>query len=115
MERRLREDVSAKFEISRTAARSQTDRFVVQMTISASGATLRGQESGPTLFAAVDAVTDVMAKQIRRYRAGRTERRRRAGRRAVRRCARTPTRCCMSATPRMSPTRRRMSWAGLCA
>ena len=82
LERRLREDVSAKFEISRTAARSQTDRFVVQMTISARGATLRGQESGLTLFAAVDAVTDVMAKQIRRYkgRAYRTAQARRSAR-----------------------------------
>lgn len=82
LERRLREDVSAKFEISRTAARSQTDRFVVQMTISARGATLRGQESGSTLNAAVDAVTDVMAKQIRRYkgRAYRTAQARRSAR-----------------------------------
>ena len=56
LERHLRERVDAKLELSRTAARSETDRFVAQMTISTSGATLRGQESGLTLFAAVDAV-----------------------------------------------------------
>ena len=52
------------------------------MTINASGATLRGQETGLTLFAAVDAVTDVMDKQIRRYkgRAYRTSQARRSAR-----------------------------------
>ena len=82
LERHLRERVDAKLELSRTAARSETDRFVAQMTINTSGATLRGQESGLTLFAAVDAVTDVMDKQIRRYkgRAYRTSQARRSAR-----------------------------------
>ena len=87
LERHLRERVDAKLELSRTAARSETDRFVAQMTISTSGATLRGQESGLTLFAAVDAVADVMDKQIRRYkgRAYRTSQARRSARsRAIR-------------------------------
>ena len=82
LERHLRERADAKLELSRTASRSETDRFVAQMTISASGATLRGQESGLTLFAAVDAVADVMDKQIRRYkgRAYRTSQARRSAR-----------------------------------
>lgn len=82
LERHLRERADAKLELSRTAARSETDRFVAQMTISASGATLRGQESGLTLFAAMDAVADVMDKQIRRYkgRAYRTSQARRSAR-----------------------------------
>lgn len=82
LERHLRERADAKLELSRTASRSDTDRFVAQMTISASGATLRGQESGLTLFAAVDAVADVMDKQIRRYkgRAYRTSQARRLAR-----------------------------------
>ena len=82
LERHLRERADAKLELSRTASRSETDRFVAQMTISASGATLRGQESGLTLFAAVDAVADVMDKQIRRYkgRAYRTAQARRSAR-----------------------------------
>ena len=42
LERHLRERVDAKLELSRTAARSETDRFVAQMTINTSGATLRG-------------------------------------------------------------------------
>ncbi len=87
LERHLRERADAKLELSRTAARSETDRFVAQMTINASGATLRGQENGLTLFAAVDAVADVMDKQIRRYkgRAYRTAQARRSARsRAIR-------------------------------
>ncbi len=82
LERHLRERADAKLELSRTASRSEADRFVAQMTISASGATLRGQESGLTLFAAVDAVADVMDKQIRRYkgRAYRTSQARRSAR-----------------------------------
>ena len=82
LDRHLRERADARLELSRTASRSETDRFVAQMTISASGATLRGQESGLTLFAAVDAVTDVMDKQIRRYkgRAYRTAQARRSAR-----------------------------------
>ena len=82
MERHLPERADAKLELRRTARRSETDRFVAQMTISASGATLRGQETGLTLFAAMDAVTDVMDKQIRRYkgRAYRTSQARRSAR-----------------------------------
>ena len=82
LERHLTERADAKLELSRTAARSETDRYVAQMTINASGATLRGQESGLTLFAAVDSVADVMDKQIRRYkgRAYRTSQARRSAR-----------------------------------
>lgn len=67
LERHLREDADAKLELSRTAAHSQTERFVAQMTVTASGATLRGQESAMTLHAAIDKVADVMDRQIRRY------------------------------------------------
>lgn len=82
LERHLPERADAKLELRRTARRSETDRFVAQMTISASGTTLRGQETGLTLFAAMDAVTDVMDKQIRRYkgRAYRTSQARRSAR-----------------------------------
>lgn len=82
LERHLRERADARLELRRTARRSETDRFVAQMTITASGTTLRGQETGLTLFAAVDAVADVMDKQIRRYkgRAYRTAQARRSAR-----------------------------------
>ena len=67
LERHLSFMSDAKLEVSRTAARSQADRVTVQMTLTAGASTLRGQESAPNLFAAVDAVTDVMDRQIRRH------------------------------------------------
>ena len=67
LERHLRSISDAKLEVSRTSARSQKDRIVAQMTLTANGYTLRGQETGLNLFAAIDAVTDVIDRQIQRY------------------------------------------------
>ena len=67
LERHLRALSDAKLELSRTSARSQSDRVVAQLTLRAGGYTLRGQEGGPNLFAAVDAVTAVLDRQIRRH------------------------------------------------
>ncbi len=57
----------AKMEVSMTQARATRDRVQAQMTLNISGYTLRGQDSGVNLFAAVDAVTDVVDRQIRRF------------------------------------------------
>ena len=67
LERHLKPISDAKLEISRTSARSQAERIVVQMTIATNTYTLRGQETGLNLFGAIDAVTDVMDRQIQRY------------------------------------------------
>ena len=67
--RHLRSITGTKVEVSRTSARSQADRIVVQMTIDTGGYTLRGQEAAPSLYHAVDAVTDAMDRQIQRYKA----------------------------------------------
>ena len=66
LQRHLRHMTEAKIEISRTNARAQADKIIVQMTVMAGGSTLRGQESGVNLFAAVDSVADVLDRQIRR-------------------------------------------------
>ena len=66
LQRHLRHMTEAKVEISRTNARAQADKIIVQMTVMAGGSTLRGQESGVNLFAAVDSVADVLDRQIRR-------------------------------------------------
>ncbi len=81
LERHIKPVPDAKLEVSLTSSRSQADRFVVQLTLTGKGYTLRAQERGPNLFAAVDTVTDVMDRQIRRYKgkAYRTEQARRAG------------------------------------
>ena len=67
LERHLKTISDAKLEVSRTSARSQEDRVVAQMTLNTNGYILRGQEAGLNLFAAVDAVTDVMDRQIQTY------------------------------------------------
>ncbi len=66
LQRHLRHMTDAKIEVSRTSARAQADKIIVQMTVTAGGSTLRGQESGVNLFAAVDSVADVLDRQIRR-------------------------------------------------
>ncbi len=57
----------AKMEVSMTQARATRDRVQAQMTLNIAGYTLRGQDRGVNLFAAVDAVTDVVDRQIRRF------------------------------------------------
>ena len=67
LQRHLKTVSDAKIEVSRTSVRSKPDLFVAQMTLAAGSRILRGQESDLSLFAAIDAVTDVMDRQIRRY------------------------------------------------
>ena len=67
LERHLKAISATKVEVSRTSSRSQADRIVVQMTVDVGGYTLRGQESAPNLFGAVDAVTNVMDRQLQKY------------------------------------------------
>ena len=57
----------AKMEVSRTQARATRDRVQAQMTLNIAGYTLRGQDRGVNLFAAVDRVADVVDRQIRRF------------------------------------------------
>jgi putative sigma-54 modulation protein len=57
----------AKMEVSMTQARATRDRVQAQMTLNIAGYTLRGQDRGVNLFAAVDGVADVVDRQIRRF------------------------------------------------
>ena len=67
IERHLPNLDEAKMEVSRTQAKSAQDRVQAQMTLTISGYTLRGQDNAVNLFAAVDAVTDIVDRQIRRF------------------------------------------------
>ncbi|MBM3945494.1 MAG: ribosome-associated translation inhibitor RaiA [SAR202 cluster bacterium] len=67
LERHLKAVTGAKVEVEKTSARNQADQFVAQCTVTVNGRTLRAQESGPSLFEAVDVLADVMDRQIRRY------------------------------------------------
>lgn len=66
LERHLSQISDAKIEVSRSSAKSKEKSVVAQMTLSTGKYTLRGQDTGENLFAAVDAVTDVVDRQIRR-------------------------------------------------
>ena len=66
LKRHLTQISDAKIEVHRTSGKSQGKSVVAQMTLSTGKYTLRGQDSGVNLFAAVDAVTDVVDRQIRR-------------------------------------------------
>lgn len=67
IERHLKPISDAKIELSRTSVKSQAERFVARMTISTNGRTLRGENSGETLFSAIDGVVDVMDRQTERH------------------------------------------------
>lgn len=67
IQRHLRNIDDAKIEVSRSRGRATGDRIQAQMTLNVGGYTLRGQDSGVNLFAAVDSVTDIVDRRIRRF------------------------------------------------
>lgn len=67
LDRRLRTIAGAEVTIARDTAKSQGDRYVVQVTLNSKGTLIRGEERGGDLFAAVDSVADVLTRQIERY------------------------------------------------
>ncbi len=56
-----------KVEIREERARSSQQRFTVQVTLNNKGTLLRGEEKGESVYAAVDAVYEVMSRQIERF------------------------------------------------
>jgi len=65
--RRFRPATDAQMEVTLTSSKSEEDRIIVQLTLTAPGQTLRAQKRGSTVNVAFDAVADVMDRQIRRY------------------------------------------------
>lgn len=57
----------AKVEIREEKTRSSQHSFTVQVTLNSKGTLLRGEERGENINVAVDAVSDVLARQIERY------------------------------------------------
>jgi putative sigma-54 modulation protein len=57
----------AKVEISEEKTKSHQHRFTAQATLNSKGVLLRGEESGENVNVAVDAVTEILARQIERY------------------------------------------------
>lgn len=56
-----------KVEIREEKTRSSQQRFTVQVTLNSKGTLLRGEERGDSVYAAVDAVYEVMSRQIERF------------------------------------------------
>ena len=67
LERHLKGLSDARLELTGTSSRARDERVVAQMTLSTGRHVLRGQERGPDVYTAIDAVADVMDRQIRRY------------------------------------------------
>jgi len=65
--RYLRSISEAKVEISEEKTKSPQDHFTVQVTLSSRGVLFRGEERGENVHIAVDAVAEVVARQIERY------------------------------------------------
>ena len=57
----------AKVEIHEENTKSPQHRFTAQVTLNSKGVLLRGEERGERVRVAVDAVADVLARQIERY------------------------------------------------
>ncbi|MCL4533784.1 MAG: ribosome-associated translation inhibitor RaiA [Bacteroidetes bacterium] len=59
--------VDATVEVSVESTRDIDQRHVAQVTLTANGTILRAEERGPDLRTAVDAVADVMQRQVVRF------------------------------------------------
>ncbi|MFO8010375.1 MAG: ribosome-associated translation inhibitor RaiA [Dehalococcoidia bacterium] len=66
-DRHLQNISRAKVEVSEESTRSKENRYVVEVTIDSDGTFLRGEERGPDIFSAVDSVSGVIDRQIKRY------------------------------------------------
>lgn len=67
LDRHLRTITEAEVAIAREMTKSRQHRYVVQVTLNSKGTLLRGEERGMDLFAAIDSVSDVLDRQIERY------------------------------------------------
>jgi len=67
LDRHLHTIAEAEVAIAREMTKSRQDRYVVQVTLSSKGSLIRGEERGVDIFAAIDSVSDVLDRQIERY------------------------------------------------
>lgn len=67
LERVLPEIAEAEVELSSTKAKSASGRYVVEVTLKANGALIRGEQSAADTYTAMDAVMDKIDRQIARF------------------------------------------------
>lgn len=73
---RLRDDVPIRLVLRKEGTKVASDRFVAEATVTIKGGTvLRAEERAEDLYVAIDALSDVVARQIRRYRTRQSKRR----------------------------------------
>ncbi|MBT3943056.1 MAG: ribosome-associated translation inhibitor RaiA [Chloroflexi bacterium] len=73
---RLRDDVPMRLVLRKEGTKIASDRFVAEVTATLKGGTvLRAEERAEDLYVAIDAIADVVARQIRRYRTRQSKRR----------------------------------------
>ncbi|MFC1968663.1 ribosome hibernation-promoting factor, HPF/YfiA family [Chloroflexota bacterium] len=68
LNRHLPKITACRVELVGAKTKSPQQRFVAQVTLDANGTLLRGEERGEDLSIVIDKVTDIIDRQIKRYR-----------------------------------------------
>ena len=68
-QRRLNMPMAAHVVIARAGSRAADHRMVVEATVSCDGKVLRGEERGPTIQAAADALADTLDRRVAHFKA----------------------------------------------
>ena len=80
LDRRFRESLPVNVLIRKENTRREEDRYVAEVTVRLRKGVIRGEERGPTPYAAIDAVENKIDRRIRRYKTRFMSRRRSATR-----------------------------------
>lgn len=67
LDRRFRESLPVNVLIRKENTRREEDRFVAEVTVRLRKGIIRGEERGPTPYAAIDSVENKVDRRIRRY------------------------------------------------
>ena len=67
LDRLLPEIMETRVELAEQSSRKSSQRSVAQVTVRSNGTLLRAEERSGDVFSAIDAVTDKLHRQIRRY------------------------------------------------
>ena len=74
LDRRLRQNVPARLMLRKEDTRRSDEQYVAEVTSELKGAILRGEARAGSVSAAIDQVTDVLDRQIGRYKTRRKRR-----------------------------------------
>jgi putative sigma-54 modulation protein len=77
LSRHLPNIAKIKVELTQEKTKSSESRYTAQVTIDHQGTLLRGEESAADIFTAIDAVIDMVSRQVERYKGKLYDRRKR--------------------------------------